>query len=210
MRHIHRPRASVVIAAVACATGVAGTAPALADTMPSGERASGQSVIEVATNDADGSIVYLRTPTHVANAVNSSDQSAAPLYLVVYPTSATPSVGTLNCEDIPVENCPDHGPAIAGLAASVVPSVYGSGVVGHDHLVGLANNKAGSEWNVAWTVWVVLFTNSAAANHHVTTLAAMNQAIANHDAFIFPQAITTFHCSSVSASAWDRGTPITG
>lgn len=207
---IRSPRFAVTIAAVACAAGLAGTVPTLAGSLPTGERVTGQSLIEVATNDADGSIVYLRTPEHVANPVNSNDQAAAPLYLVVYPSSAASSVGTLNCEDIPVENCPDHGPAIAGLAASVVPSVYGDGVVGHDHLVGLANDKAGSEWNVAWTVWVVLFTNSAAANKHVTTLAAMNQAIANHDAFIFPHAITTFHCSSVSASAWDKGTPVTG
>lgn len=207
---IRRPHFSAAISAVACAAAVAGTVPTLAASLPTGERTTGESLIEVATNDGDGSIVYLRTPDHVANPVNSNDGAAAPLYLVVYPTSAASSVGTLNCEDIPVENCPDHGPAIAGLAASVVPSVYGNGVVGHDHLVGLANDKAGSEWNVAWTVWVVLFTNSAAAINHVTTLASMNEAIANHDAFIFPHAITTFHCSSVSSSAWDKGTPVTG
>lgn len=180
----------------------------MAGSLPTGEVATGQSLIEPAYDDSTGAIVYLRTPTHVANPVNSNDRAAAPLYLVVYPTSAASSVGTLNCEDTPVENCPDHGPEIAGLASSVVPSVYGGGVVGHDHLVGVANS--GGDFNVAWDVEVVLFTDSAAANNHLTTLDAINQAIGNHQAFIFPGEITTFHCSVVSASAYNKGTPVTG
>ena len=107
-----------------------------------------------------------------------------------------------------MENCPDHGPPIAGLAKSVEAAVYGSGVLGHDHLVGIANTHG--DFNVAWTVWVVLFTNSAAANSHLTTLAAINQAVTNGDAFIFPHPITTFHCSVVSAAAYYKGTPVTG
>ena len=206
--HIRLPRFSVAIAALAGAAGLAGTAPALAASIPTGEVASGQSLIEPAYDDSTGAIVYLRTPTHVANPVNSNDRAAAPLYLVVYPTSAESSVGTLNCEDTPVENCPDHGPEIAGLAASVVPSVYGGGVVGHDHLVGVANT--GGDFNVAWDVVVVLFTNSAAADHHLTTLAAINQAIGDHQAIIFPGEITTFHCSVVSAAAYNKGSPVTG
>lgn len=205
---IHGPRFSVAIAALAGAAGLAVTGPAQAASIPTGEVASGQSLIEPAYDDSTGAIVYLRTPTHVANPVNSNDRAAAPLYLVVYPTSAASTVGPLNCEDTPVENCPDHGPEIAGLAAGVVPSVYGSGVVGHDHLVGVANT--GGDFNVAWDVEVVLFTSSAAANNHLTTLAAINHAIGNHQAFIFPGEITTFHCSVVSAAAYDKGTPVAG
>lgn len=208
MGKIPGPRFGVAIVALVSAAAMGGTVPALADSVPTGEMATGQSLIEPAIDDSTGSIVYLRTPTHVANPVNSNDRAAAPLYLVVYPTSATTHVGTLNCEDTPVENCPDHGPGIAGLAKSVVPSVYGGGVVGHDHLVGVANT--GGDFNVAWDVEVVLFTNAAAANNHLTTLAALNQAITNHQAFIFPGEITTFHCSVVSASAYNKGTPVTG
>ena len=208
MGNILKSRVSVLVAAVASAAGLAATAPALAASVPTGEVATGQSLIEPAYDDSTGAIVYLRTPTHVANPVNSNDRAAAPLYLVVYPTSATSSVGPLNCEDTPVENCPDHGPEIAGLASGVVPSVYGAGVVGHDHLVGVANT--GGDFNIAWDVKVVLFTNSTAANHHLTTLDAINTAIGNHDAFIFPGTITTFHCNVVSAAAYDKGTPVTG
>ena len=204
----HLPRFGAAIAALAGAAGLAGSAPALASSVPTGEVATGQSLIEPAYDDSTGALVYLRTPTNVANPVNSNPRSSAPLYLVVYPASAESSVGPLNCEDTPVENCGDHGPKIAGLAAGVVPAVYGSGVFGHDHLVGVANT--GGDFNIAWDVKVVLFTSSAAAKNHLTTLEAVNAAIANHQAFIFPGPITTFHCSVVPAAAYDKGTPVTG
>lgn len=202
----HKVRLSLAVAAVVSAASVVTAVSAGAGTAPSGERALGHSLIEPAYDDITGNLTYLLTPTHVANPVNSNPRAAAPLYLVVYPTSAAGSVGTLNCEDVPVENCPDHGPAIAGLAMSVEPAVYGGGVVGHDHLVGLAATHG--DFNVAWTVWVVLFTSSAAANNHLTTLAAIDQAIASGEAFIFPHAITTFHCSAVPARAYNQGTPV--
>jgi hypothetical protein len=74
---IRKVRFSVAIAGIACVAGLAGQMPALAEPLPTGERTSGQSLIEVATNDADGSIVYLRTPTHVANPVNSNERSSS-------------------------------------------------------------------------------------------------------------------------------------
>lgn len=205
---IHLPRVSVAIATIASAAALSATAPALAASVPTGEVATGQSLIEPAYDDSTGALVYLRTPMNVANPVNSNDRASAPLYLVVYPTSAESSVGPLNCEDTPRENCKDHGPEIAGLASGVVPSVYGGGVFGHDHLVGVA--KTGGDFNIAWDVKVVLFTTSAAANNHLTTLEAINNAISNHQAFIFPGTITTFHCSVVSAAAYDKGTPVFG
>lgn len=203
-----RSRFGLTAAALLAAGGLTATTSAVAATLPTGEVSTGQSLIEPAYNDGTGGIVYLRTPTHVALPVNSNPRAAAPLWLVVYPTSAASSVGTLNCEDVPVENCPDHGPAIAGLAKSVEASVYGGGVLGHDHLVGIANT--GGDFNIAWTVWVVLFTNSGAANNHLTTLAAINQAVKSGGAFIFPHPIVTFHCSVVSAAAYNTGTPVTG
>jgi hypothetical protein len=50
-----------------------------------------------------------------------------------------------------------------------VPGVYGDWVVGHDHL--MAGPGSGGDFNVGWVPTLILFTNSAAANTHVTTLA---------------------------------------
>src|SRR2546422_9977293 len=93
--------------------------------LPSGERTLGQSTLEPAYDDRDGTIVYLLTPNHAPDPVKSNPKAWAPLYLVVYPTSAAASVGTMNCAHLPTENCPDHGDAIAGAAASIMPAVYG-------------------------------------------------------------------------------------
>ena len=48
-----------------------------------------------------------------------------PIYLPVSPSGST--VGTLNCEDLPVENCPDRGPLVAFTAQSYA-SANGAGV----------------------------------------------------------------------------------
>jgi hypothetical protein len=46
--------------------------------------------------------------------------------------------GTLLCQDVPQENCPDHGPAVAGAAAAIMAKVYGAkqgcGEPSSDHL----------------------------------------------------------------------------
>jgi hypothetical protein len=116
----------------------------------------------------------------------------------------------LNCLDIPVENCPDHGPPIAGLAQSVNPGgVYTGEVIGHDHLVGIAST--GGDFNILWEPVVILFTNPAAANVHVTTLAQVEAALAGPtpDAIAIPLPGATFHCAAVSSAAYARGTPWT-
>jgi hypothetical protein len=181
---------------------------ALADTMPSGERSHGNVTIEPAYNDADGTIVYLQTPNHHAplGPTNTTQQvnphAVAPLYLIVYPAGTT---GTFNCMGVP-GNCPDHGAAIAGLAAAQMPTVYPSAaaVPGHDHLVGVA--KTGGDFNVAWRVYVELFTSDAAV-HHITTLTDLNDSKAAGKLKEVDTGIV-FLCAVVSEKSYLAGAPV--
>lgn len=186
--------------------------PALASgTEPTGETMHGQSAVEPAYNDANGQLVYLQTPIKISTppaSTHTNPRAVAPLYLVMYPPGSTVlNNHNLNCMGVP-GNCPDHDGVVAGIATQVMPSVYGSNpgaVPGHDHLVGVANT--GGDFNVAWEVWEVLFTNPAAANEHITTLAQLNDAITRHNAISFDLGFN-FHCSIVSAQAYNQGTPI--
>lgn len=160
----------ITISAIVIAfSSLSHAAVGVASSLPTGQTTFGQTTIEPAYNDATGSLVYLSTP-HNATVNPNFAHNVAPIYLPVYPLGST--VGTLSCEDLPVENCPDHGPLIAGLAEAVMPSVYGAGVLGHDHLVGIASS--GGDFNILWEPVVLLFTNVAAANMHITTLSQVN------------------------------------
>ena len=208
----------MVVAASALVTGLS-VLPAGASSLPSGERlvggtaSHGGTVLEPVYDDMTGLIRYVSTPRGAPNPVNSNPVAAAPFYLPVYPAGSTVGV-TLNCQDVPAENCPDHGPAVAGLAQALEPGVYGGGVIGHDHL--MAGPGSHGDFNVAWVPTLVLFTNSAAANTHITTLAQLNAMIASGDVKTVPLDGTngfpnlTFHCSVVSAAAYARGVPVLG
>ena len=182
---------------------VVGLSPALA-AVPSGERTSGQSTIEPAYN-IDGSIIYLRTPDHAK--VNLHPNSpVAPIYVIMYPTSAAGSIGVVNCAHQPADNCPDHGPLLAGLAESTVPSVYGGGVWGHDHL--LAAPGSGGDFNILWEPVAVMFKDTAFVTH-VTTLAQLQSLEDAGRVTEIPLRDATFHCSVEKSAAYDRGTPVT-
>ena len=208
----------MVVAASALVTGLS-VLPAGASSLPSGERlvggtaSHGGTVLEPVYDDMTGLIRYVSTPRGAPNPVNSNPVAAAPFYLPVYPAGSTVGV-TLNCQDVPAENCPDHGPAVAGLAQALEPGVYGGGVIGHDHL--MAGPGSHGDYHVAWVPTLVLFTNSAAANTHITTLAQLNAMIASGDVKTVPLDGTngfpnlTFHCSVVSAAAYARGVPFLG
>jgi hypothetical protein len=193
---------------VACALGLAGllaASPALAAGIPTGETRLGHSLIEPAYNDVTGNIIYLLTPDGAPNPTHTSPHAVAPLWLVEYPTGST--VGTLNCMGVP-GNCPDHDAGVAGFAMaspSPMKEVYQDGVIGHDHLVAPPGHLG--DFNIAWEVFEVLFTSKAAANTHLTTLAAVNNAIAHNDAQAFDLGFA-FHCSVVSAAAYNKGTPV--
>ena len=171
--------------------------------LPSGERQLGQTIIEPGYDDRTGKLIYIMTPIGAPNPTHADAHAVSPLFLVVYPNSAANAVGTMNCAHEGGDNCPDHGPGIADLAQAVVPSVYGDGVWGHDHIM---DGPGGSEFNVAWHVVVVLFTNAAAANTHITTEDQLDAALDAGDAFTVDTDIT-FHCNLVSGATYSRATP---
>ena len=196
-----------------------------------GSGSNGGTVLEPVYNDITGAITYVSTPRGTPNPVNSNPTASAPFYLPVYPTSSTvPLNFTLNCQDtvgLPlntVENCPDHGPAVAaavqGIAAAPTfpgTDIYAGGVAGHDHLMGgPGTQKNGGDFNVAWVPTLVIFTNAAAANVHVTTLAQITADVNAGNAILVPlngsngTPNLTFHCSVVPAAVYNNGTPFTG
>ena len=203
---MQRRRYVLALTAVAAVGVLVGPTAAFAGS-PSGEVAVGKTVIEPAYDAANGHLVYLSTPAGTAGHGHPNGHNVAPLYLPLYPTSAASSVGTMNCQHQPMDNCPDHGPLVAGLAKSVMPSVYGAGVWGHDHIVGIAST--GGDFNILWEPIAILFTSSAAANQHLTTLAEINTALSLHQIIEIPLPSATFSCSAVSAAVFNHGTPLT-
>ena len=177
---------------------------ATADSIPSGEVVVGRTVVEPVYDDMTGAIRYVSTPMGVSNPVKSNPIAAAPFYLPVYPVGST--VGTTVCEDIPVENCPDHGSGIAAAARAIMPGVYGDGVMGHDHL--MSGPGSGGDFNVAWVPTLVLFTSKAAANQHLITDAQVEAAVRSGQAIEIPLPQLTFHCAVVSRAVYARGTPL--
>ncbi len=210
-------RSLVVLIAVAL-FALAAVGSASADPIPSGERivggngVNGGTVVEPVYDDITGAIRYVSTPTGAPDPVKSNPIASAPFYLPVYPTGS--NVGTLLCQHVPVENCPDHGPGVAGLAALFEPSVYGGGVIGHDHL--MAGPASHGDFNVAWVPTLVLFTSKAAANQHLITEAQVDAAVDSGQAIEVPLDGTngtpnlTFLCAVVSGTVYAHGTPFLG
>lgn len=208
---------------VASALGMLlGQSAALADSGPTGEVTVGHSSIEPAYDYTTGNLVYLLTPSGSAAHINPQfAHNVAPLYLVVYPNSNGAYSGPLNCEDttttpVQTENCPDHGPEVAGAAFGINPDVYGipdpnhpgqylgPNVRGHDHLVGIAST--GGDFNVLWEPVLVLFKNASDTSEHVTTLAQIEALGSKVEMIPLQQA--TFPCSVVSAAVYNHGTPV--
>lgn len=172
--------------------------------VPSGERQLGQTIIEPGYDDRTGNLIYIMTPIGAPFPSHADVHAVSPLFIVVYPNSAGTSVGTMSCAHEGGDNCPDHGPDFASLAQTVVPSVYGDGVWGHDHIM---DGPGGRDFNVAWQVVVVLFTNAEAAKTHITTEAQLDAAIEAGDAFTI-ETPTIFNCNLVSGATYGRATPI--
>ena len=210
----------LVFMAVAVAASVASVwaLPAAASSLPTGERlvgghgSHGGTVVEPVYDDMTGQIRYVSTPRGTSQPLPTNPRATAPFYLPVYPAGS--KVPTLNCQDVPAENCPDHGPNVAAAAQKIDPGVYGHGVIGHDHL--MAGPGSGGDFNVAWVPTLVLFTNSAAANTHITTLTQLSGLIKSGAVFTVPLNGThgtpnlTFLCSVVSAAVYAQGVPFLG
>lgn len=203
------PRRLTLLAAAAsfvlCAVAAA---PSTADSIPSGTRTLAQSAVEPVYNDEQaGQIGYIKRPLNTAQPVNSNPTAWAPFYLVVYPVGST-AASVYLCMHLPVDNCPSHGPAVAAFAQATYPTVYGAGVIGHDHLMDF---PGGSDFNVAWEPMWVLFTPKGAAdgaiNEHVLTDAQIDALVASGDAKVFPRPAKTFICASVPERLYDMATP---
>jgi len=194
----------MLLAAVTAMMLGAGISAAGANSVPSGERQVGQSAVEPVYNDEQaGTIGYVSTPMHVSVPVNANPRAWSPFYVPVYPVGST--VGALLCTHTPAENCPSHGDGVAAGAMAIMPSVYGDGVLGHDHLMDF---PGGADFNVAWEPILVLFTSKAAANEHLLTDAQIDAAVERGDAVEVPVAALTFHCAAVSARVYALGTPL--
>jgi hypothetical protein len=184
---------AITIATLGLALTMAPLSASAAST-PSGMVAFGQSTVEPALNDANGSIVFLLTPNKapfpsLANAAHA----VAPLYLPLYPVGSTVDPNLLNCRPT---NC-DHAQSF------VYP------IIGHDHVIGV--NPTG-DFNVAWHVVLIAFTPQAfgdgAINIRLTTHGAIEAAEQAGDVVEISTPIT-FNCSIVSKTVFDHGTPLT-
>src|SRR5215469_14632044 len=142
-------RLALLVAAASVVLPAVAAVPAAADSGPSGQRFLGQSVVEPVYNDEQpGEIGYIMQPLNVAQPVNASMVAWAPFYVVVYPVLSTvPATTTLQCQHLPVDNCPTNGPRIAAFAVQNEPLVYGAGVAGRDHLMDF---PGGPDFNVNW------------------------------------------------------------
>ena len=173
--------------------------PAAATSTPpwfSGMRAFGNSTVEPAVNDANGTETFLLTPNNAPTMANAAHASA-PLYLILYPDASSVLATVLNCTPA---NC-NH---------AQVP-----GMKGHDHLVGI--DKTGGDYNFDWHVIGVAFTGAGsngadAMNHRIVTLAELHAAIYAHDVVTFevgPNGTPFyFNCSAVSAAVYQNAIPL--
>lgn len=156
-------RMSWLIAAMSVLVVVIAAGSSGAASIPSGTRTLAQNSLEPVYNDEQaGQIGYIMRPEHTAQPVNSNPTAWAPFYLVIYPVGST-AASTYLCMHLPVDNCPSHGPGAAAFAQATYPTVYGAGVIGHDHLMDF---PGGSDFNIAWEPMFVLFTPQGAADGH--------------------------------------------
>jgi hypothetical protein len=206
--HTTPSRARILLATVTVALLAVWTGASASASDPSGERLVGHGLhgaaIEPAYNADSGDLMYLLTPIGAPLPAKANEHAQSPLYMVVYPPGYE---GTLNCMGVP-GNCPDHAGEAAGIATDAEPSVYGTNpmaVPGHDHV---ADPPGAPDWNVAWDVIEVVFTDGDHVTH-LTTDAGIQAAVTAGYAREIPLGFA-FNCSVVSPSVYARGVPVTG
>ena len=187
----------LVAVLTAFAAVFAGAMPASAATnWYSGMRAFGNVTVEPAVDYSTGNQIFLLTPNNVPTPSNAAQRAHAPLFLTLYPDQSTIPANSLNCQPT---NC-NHAQI--------------TGIKGHDHLVGMASTHG--DFNVAWDVFLVLFTAQGIAdgaiNHRILTLMALKAAVANQDAveipLMTPGGQFSFNCSITSETTYVKGTPL--
>jgi len=205
---MNRTAKVLAVAATAILVAGVGVSPATSDSLPSGERilGHGHAAVEPAYNADTGALMYLLTPAGAPLPAVSNSHARSPLYLVEYPPGTG---GTFNCMGVP-GNCPDHDGLVAGFATQTMPSVYGTdpaAVPGHDHI---ADPPGAPDFNVAWEVIEVLWTDKAVTDHaitHLTTDGQIQDAIQAGYAVKFDLGFA-FNCSVVPATVYARGVPV--
>jgi hypothetical protein len=209
-------RRSLVALVASLALAVCLTPLAHASSGFSGQRTFGQVSIEPAIDDANGNQIFLLTPIHAPLPSKANPVAWAPMYLPMYPANTT--ISPLNCTP---QNC-DHLQVLPTdlVNALGLQSVYPIGSIstkygpftgglvgGHDHLVGVA--KTGGDFNVAWHVFLVLFTpqgvRDGASNTELLTLQSINAAIARGDAVGPIDSGIVFNCSITSEATYLHG-----
>ena len=152
--------------------------------------------------------------------------NVAPIFLPVYAAGSGSNIvaANLNCAHLPADNCIDHGPAVANAVVCIDPAVYAQGgvpdpncapgstsppntsnVLGHDHLVGVA--QTGGDFNVLWEPVLVLFTSIDPHQQRILNLDQIETAVHSGAAFLVPLPPLTFPCSVEGSAAYDKATP---
>ncbi len=215
--HSHPVQRAGSLSLAALSVVLAG-APGMASAF-SGQRAFGQSTVEPAYDDANGSVVFLLTPNGAPFPSKSNPRAWAPMYIPLYPTTSTIDPTTLNCQPTNCDHlnvlpfpAPDYVNGGATCEQFGFPAGACSLVAGHDHLVGIAST--GGDFNVAWQVHLIVFTPKAfadgAVNRHLTTLDDLfgeDGVVTTGDAIEIPTAIV-FNCNRVSERVYLKATPL--
>ena len=205
MMNLHSKR---LILAAALAVAAFAAIPHASAEVPSGEVSFAESVVEPTYNGIDGSFAFLQTPEH--RHVNPN-APVAEIYLIMYPTEVKDVIGTVICAHQPLDNCPDHGPLLAGLAEAMAPTVYPNGVWGHDHIADMpgASRVGRADFEVNWLPVMILFNAQQTAYTHFTTTAQVEDAVARGLVTEVPLPPATFHGSPVSEAVYNKGVPVT-
>lgn len=184
----------------------------------SGQRNFAQVSVEPAIDYSTGNTIYLLTPVKAPFPSKANPVATAPLYLPLYPLSSTVVAGTLDCQPTNCDHAnvlpfpsPDYG-ALPGTNAACVDFNNGQPcalVKGHDHLVGKASTHG--DFNVAWTVYPVVFTHKAFTDHMINVrITTLTQLMTERDNgyVVIADPIVTFNCSITSAQTYALGTPV--
>ena len=189
-----------------------------AQVVQSGQRVHGQNEIEPGFDDGTGNVIYLKTPLNAPLPTHTSPEATAPFFEFVYPLSSAVPANELNCQPTNCDHVnvlgfadPDYGvlPGSDQACTDFNGGAPCSPVKGHNHLVGIAST--GGDFNVAWHVYLVVFTHSAfvdgAINTKVTTLSQLNALVASGDVQFIDTGFE-FHCSVTSQRTYEIGTPL--
>lgn len=186
-------RSLMLVVAFALAFVLLDQGTALASTTwYSGQRAFAQVTVEPAVDLANGGEIFLLTPNKAPLPSKAAEAATAPLYLPLYPASSTIPADSLNCQPT---NC-DH------LQTFAYP------LKGHDHLVGIPPT---GDWNVAWDVILVVFTQQGfadgAINTRILTKTQLDNAVTAGDV-VEVGPVLTFNCSRTSITTYLNATAL--